>query len=249
MARGILITGASSGLGEGLALAYAAAGATLFLSGRDAPRTEAVAAACRARGAEAEGRIVDVADQAAMAEWIAVCEARAPLALVIANAGVSLAKREGVTEATMRRTLAVNLEGVLNTVMPALGGMEARGNGQIALVASLAGFRGAPRDPTYCASKAAVRLWGEGMRPRLARQGIGLTVICPGFVRSRMTADNPFPMPFLMETEAAVRAMKRGIDANRARVSFPWPLAALVWLLAAVPPAWTDPLVARAAGG
>jgi short-subunit dehydrogenase len=78
------------------------------------------------------------------------------------------------------------------------------------------------------------------MRPHLASQGVGISVICPGFVRSRMTAVNDFPMPLLMDAEKAARIIRRGLARDTARISFPWPLAAAVWLLAALPPAWTD---------
>ena len=140
----ILITGGSSGLGEALALAYAAPGATLFLSGRDASRTEAVAAACRAKGADAFGRVVDVADQAAMAAWIMEADAAKPLDLVIANAGVSggtgAMSGEGPEQA--RAIFAVNLGGVLNTVLPIIEPMRARGRGQIVLMSSMAAWLG-----------------------------------------------------------------------------------------------------------
>jgi short-subunit dehydrogenase len=113
-------------------------------------------------------------------------------------------------------------------------------------MASLAGFRGMPSAPAYCASKGAIRLWGEGMRGALARDGVGMTVICPGFVETAMTAANRFPMPFLMGAAQAAAIMRRGIDANKARVAYPWQLRTAVWLLAALPPSWTDGMLARA---
>ena len=112
-------------------------------------------------------------------------------------------------------------------------------------MSSLAGFRGFPGAPAYCASKAAVRVWGESLRGHLAREGIGVSVICPGFVKSPMTAVNQFPMPLLMDSDAAARRIQRGLARNRGRISFPWPLAAAAWLLGALPPAWTDPLLAK----
>jgi short-subunit dehydrogenase len=243
--RGILITGASSGLGEALALAYAEPGVTLFLSGRNADRTDAVAAACRAKGAVAEGVVVDVADRTAMATWIAEAEMTAPLDLVIANAGISggTGAMSGETSEQTRGIFAVNLDGVLNTVLPVIEPMRARGSGQIVLMSSMAGFRGFPSAPAYSASKAAVRVWGEGLRGWLAPSGVGVTVICPGFVKSRITARNRFPMPFLMEADAAARIMRRGIDANKSRIAYPWIVAAAMVALAALPPGWTDRLL------
>lgn len=245
--RSILITGASSGLGEALALDYAAPGMTLALSGRNGDRLEQVAAACRAKGAVVDAQVVDVTDRDAMTRWIEQAEARAPLDLVIANAGVSggtFGKNIG-TDAQTRAIFAVNLDGVLNTVLPALEPMRQRRAGQIALMSSLAGLRGFPSAPAYCASKAAVRVWGEGLRGRLAQDGIGVTVICPGFVKSRITARNRFPMPFLMEADAAARLMRRAIAANRPRCSYPWILALVMALFASLPPILTDWLTRR----
>ncbi|MDQ2104537.1 SDR family NAD(P)-dependent oxidoreductase [Azospirillum isscasi] len=245
--RSIVITGASSGIGEELARAYAAPGVTLALTGRDALRLEAVAERCRAAGAVVETALVDVADRDAMAAWLTALDARAPVDLVIANAGISAGTGGGTESAEQaRRIFQVNVDGVLNSVHPLLPGMQARRRGQIALMASLAGFRGMPGAPAYCASKAAVRDYGESLRGDLEGQGIGVTVICPGFVKSRMTAVNRFPMPFLMETDRAARVIKNGLARNRARIAFPWPMAAAVWLLAALPAGWTDALLRRA---
>jgi short-subunit dehydrogenase len=113
-------------------------------------------------------------------------------------------------------------------------------------MASLAGFRGMPSAPAYAASKAAVKVWGEGLRGWLARSKVGVSVICPGFVDTAMTATNKFPMPFLMTAAKAAAIMRRGIAANRARIAFPARLAFLVWLIALLPPHWIDPLLARA---
>lgn len=234
----ILITGASSGIGEALARLYAAPGVTLALGGRDAPRLDAVAAACRELGAEAHARVVDVTDAEAIASWIADSDRRAPLDLVIANAGISAGTGgagEGAEQA--RRILAVNVGGVMNTAFPAIGLMRPRRRGQVAVMASLAGFRGMAGAPAYGASKATIRIWGEGLRTELRGDGIEVSVICPGFVRSRMTAGNPFPMPLLMEAERAAAIIRRGLGQNRARIAFPLALYVLAWGFAALP-AW-----------
>lgn len=236
--RAILITGASSGLGEALALTYAAPGVRLFLSGRDPDRLESVRAACAARGATAEGRLVDVADASAMTDWIADCESKAALDLVIANAGISAgdpALEDRDFDARVRAIFAVDLDGVINTVLPCLPAMKARGRGQIVLMSSLAGLRGFPSAPAYCAAKAAVRVWGEGLRGQLAPFGVGVSVVCPGFVKSRITARNRFPMPFLMEADAAARLIAGKIDRNCGMIGFPRPLAWIMAFYAALP--------------
>ena len=233
----VLITGASSGIGESLALEYAQAGVTLSLSGRDGTRLAAVVAACRARGATVDGAVIDVADRDVMADWVIVRERTAPLDLVIANAGISggTSGAEADAGAQAREIFAINLDGVLNTVLPALGPMRARKRGHVALMSSLASFRGMGGAPAYAASKAAVRVWGEGLRGVLAPDGIAVSVICPGFVVSRMTAVNRFPMPFLLDTPRAARLVRKGLDARRGRIAFPWPTYLAVWALAAMP--------------
>ncbi|MBP2227213.1 short-subunit dehydrogenase [Azospirillum agricola] len=245
--RSIVITGASSGIGAALADLYAAPGMALALTGRDPARLEEVAERCRRAGASVTAGLVDAADREAMASWLTAVDAATPVDLVIANAGISAGTGGGVeSEAQARRILSVNIDGVLNSIHPLLPAMRARRRGQIALMASQAGFRGLPGAPAYCASKAAVRVYGEALRGDLAAEGIGVSVICPGFVKSRMTAVNRFPMPFLVETDAAARTIKRGLERNAARIGFPWPMAAAVWLLALLPPGWTDAALTRA---
>jgi NADP-dependent 3-hydroxy acid dehydrogenase YdfG len=239
----VLITGASSGIGAALARAYARPGATLSLSGRDEVRLETVAARCRALGAEVRPRRIDVTDRAAMAAWV---EGAGPLDLVVANAGISAGTAGGDEgEEQTRRIVAVNVEGVMNTVLPALPAMRARRLGQVALMSSLAGFRGYPGAPAYCASKAMVRVWGEALRGWLGPEGIGVSVICPGFVTTPMTAANRFPMPFRMDADRAAAIIKRGLDADRGRIAFPWPTYAASLLAATLPAGLMDAIAKR----
>jgi short-subunit dehydrogenase len=244
--RSILITGASSGIGAALARAYAAPGVRLNLNGRDAGRLARISADCRAAGAKVEEAIIDVVDRAAMAQWLESVDSQSPLDLVIANAGISAGSANGQESAERtRRIFAVNLDGTLNTVLPLLPAMCARRRGQIALMSSLASFRGFPGAPAYCASKAAVRVWGEGLGGELSRFGIMVSVICPGFVVSRMTAGNPFPMPMLMPAKQAAGIIRRGLARGRPRIAFPWPIYGLAWLLGALPPRLIDPMLRR----
>ncbi len=245
-ARSILITGASSGIGEALADHYAGPERHLLLTGRDRARLDGVAERLRTTGANVETAILSVTAREAMAELISAADRRAPLDLVIANAGISAGTGGGEESPEQTRAItATNVEGVLNTVEPALPGMLARGRGQIGLIASLAGFRGFPGAPAYCASKAWVKVWGEGLRGHLAPRGIGVTVVCPGFVKSRMTAVNKFPMPFLWETEKAARRIARGLERNEARVAFPWPLLFAMQLVSTLPPGLVETLQRR----
>jgi short-subunit dehydrogenase len=240
----ILITGASSGIGDALAQRYARGGATLFLSGRHKERLMSLAATCTNLGATVQSRTIDVTDLKAMAAWVGECDALAPLDLVIANAGIS-GGGPGIghgLDAT-RPILATNVDGVVNTVLPALERMQARGQGQIAIMSSLAAFRGLPGSPAYCASKAAVKAWGEALRVRYAPDGVQISVICPGFVESRMTADNPFPMPLLMDSERAAQIIHRGLARNKGRIAFPFGTYAASWLLDILPTNLSDWMV------
>jgi len=245
--RSIVITGASSGIGEALALDYAGPDIRLALGGRDAERLETVAAACRARGAEVDARTIDIADREAMALWLRAQDEARPVDLVLANAGISIekGKGQGIDEERTRRTFAVNVEGTFNTVFPLLDAMRARRNGQIGLVASLAGFIGLPRASAYNASKSAVRVWGESIRHQLHADNIGVSVICPGFVESRITVGNDFPMPFMMTAARASAIIRRGLANDRARIAFPLGMKAAVWFGATLPGNATDRLLRR----
>lgn len=244
--KSILITGGSSGLGAALARSYAAPGVSLALTGRNVERLTEVAKDCRETGARVETSTISVTNAPGLRGWIAGIDEANPLDLVIANAGRSAGTGgDGESDQQTRDIFEVNLTGILNTVLPALDGMRQRGRGQVAIMSSLAAFRGFPGAPAYCASKAAVRVWGESLRSHLSAEGIAVSVICPGFVKTRMTAVNQFPMPLLMEAETAARIIRRGLARNRPRIAFPWPLTSLVWLIASLPPGLIDPLLSR----
>ena len=244
--RTVLITGASSGIGAALARLYAESGRTLALTGRDPARLESIAADCRGRGATVMTASLDVRDATAMAGWIGEVDRRQPVELLVANAGVAIgANGADDSVEAVRLTFATNVDGVVNTVLPLIAPMRERRRGQIAIVSSVASFRGFPGSAAYCASKAAERLWGEGLRGDLAPFGVGVSVVCPGFIRTPMTDDNPFPMPLLMEPERAALLIRRGLARDKARIAFPWPTYAVCWLLGALPPSWTDGLLRR----
>lgn len=239
--RSVLITGASSGLGRALAFEHAAPGVVLHLSGRDGVRLDAVATACRARGAAVEARVLDVRDAPAMAAWIG---GAGRLDLVVANAGISAGTGRGRAESTAqtRAVFAANLDGMLNTVLPALELMRSQPagaggvRGRIAVVASIAAFVPAPGAPAYSASKAAVDAWTVAAAVMAWRDGVRMTSLCPGYVRTAMTARNRFPMPGLMDADRAARIMLRGIAAGRRRVVFPWWMGVAARIVGLLPP-------------
>jgi NAD(P)-dependent dehydrogenase (short-subunit alcohol dehydrogenase family) len=236
----VMVTGASSGLGRALALACARPGAVLRLSGRDPARLEDAAQTCRARGAEASASVLDVRDADAVAAWVALA---GRLDLVIANAGISAGTGAAGHEspAQARAIFATNLDGVFNTVFPAMEIMACQPpgadgwRGRVAVVASIAAFAAAPGAPAYCASKAAVDAWAVATAPSARGRGIALTSVCPGYVRTPMTAGNRFPMPGLMSADRAARIALAGIAAGRVRVAFPWWMAAGARLVGLLP--------------
>jgi len=236
--KSILITGASSGIGEALAKAYAAPGITLFLCGRDEKRVASVVAACTAKGATCHGHRLDITDAKACLQWITACDTQSSLDLMVANAGIAGGSGGmGESPEKMQEIHQVNVIGTINTVLPTIMAMVKKGGGQIAIVSSIAafvGFLGAGA-PAYCASKAANRAWGEALRGALAPQGIKVSVICPGFVRSGITEANKFPMPFFMEADQAAIIIRNGLAKNRARIIFPWQMAVLMKIISALP--------------
>lgn len=219
------ITGASTGIGEAVARHMVAQGWTVAVTARAADKLEALAAAH-------PGRIIaapcDVTDAAAMKATLAQIEAISgkPVALAMFNAG---AWREmGADDFNLdafRVMVNTNLIGTaagLDAVMPA---MIARKSGQIAIVASVAGYRGLPRAVAYGATKAALISMAESLKFDLDTVGVTMTVVNPGFVKTAMTATNSFPMPFLLEVDDAAERIVRGLASGRFEVTFPWQLA------------------------
>ncbi|NTV93830.1 MAG: SDR family NAD(P)-dependent oxidoreductase, partial [Thiobacillus sp.] len=165
--RHILITGASQGLGAALALAYAGPGVRLALAGRDAGRLAAVAERCRQRGAVVVEQCLDITATEPLRQWVAGIDRDQPLDLVIANAGITSTVAPGGPAEDwprLRQVFDTNLYGALATIEPAVAAMTRRGRGQIALMSSLGGYVGMPVSPAYNASKAALKVYGEGLR-------------------------------------------------------------------------------------
>lgn len=245
----LLITGASSGIGRALALAYAEDGASLALLGRDAARLEAVAAECRARGAAmVETHVADVRDRAAMSRLVEATHARRPLDILIANAGVATGLSPGqILESpdAVRATLAINVNGVFNTVEPAILPMCERKRGQIAIVGSMSGVRGLPYSPAYCAAKAATHLWADSLRGVLAPHGVAVSLIVPGFVKTPMNAPLKAWQPGAISDEAAARIIKRGLARRRAVIAFPRFMYYAMRFFTVLPPGVVDAVMRR----
>ncbi|MBL8839853.1 MAG: SDR family NAD(P)-dependent oxidoreductase [Alphaproteobacteria bacterium] len=228
------ITGASSGIGRALALRLAREGAPVVASARNA---EALAALER----EGAGRIVawplDVTDHAAVAAAVAAIEgAHGPIARAILNAGTHVPmSADDFSAATVRALIDINLMGAANALEALLPRMAARRAGHIAVVASLAGYRGLPTAAAYGASKAAVINLCEALKPDCDRLGIKLQLVDPGFVDTPLTRRNDFAMPFLMPVEAASEALARGLASRRFEIVFPRRFAAIMKLMRILP--------------
>jgi short-subunit dehydrogenase len=233
MARTVVITGASSGIGRALALRYARDGARLGVLGRDQERLDQVTAECRQLGAEVRSGAVDVRAGQEMRAWLEDFDEAWPVDVLIANAGI-MAGSPGDGEIELAHdshaVIETNVIGVLNSIHPLLPRMISRGRGQIGIVSSLAGFIPLPDSPSYCASKAAVLSYGLALRAAAEGKGVRVSVICPGYVTTPMIAKETGWKPFEMSAERAADLAVRGLAANRAVIAYPTILAAMSWL-------------------
>ena len=242
----VFLTGASSGIGEALARHYAARGAVLGLVAR---RGELLARLKSTLSTPCETYACDVRDLASLAAAAGDFIERHGLPdLVIANAGISFGTLTEIAAdaATFREVLEINVMGLVNTFQPFVAPMRERGSGSLAGIASVAGVRGIPGATAYSASKAAAINYLEGLRVELRGTGVQVTTICPGYIRTPMTAKNPYRMPFMLEPDDAARRFAHAIEARKGRTFIPWQMAIVGRLLGALPEALYDRGAARA---
>jgi len=247
-ARSILITGASSGIGQALALAYARAGVRLALIARDAERLRETADEARRHGAEVDCGLLDVRQQDAMAAWIKAADGKRPIDLAIANAGITtgLGPNEAAEDpAAVRAIIGINLIGVLNTIEPLIPSMLLRGVGHIVFMGSIAGLRGLPYAPAYCATKAAIHAYSESLRGRLGSRGVRVTLIVPGFVKTPLNDSIDAMKPQEMSAADAAVRIQRGLDKDQAVVAFPAPLYYLTRLAKLLPITLVDKVMSQ----
>jgi len=239
----IVITGATGSIGGALAKAYAEPGKTLILQGRNVVLLEELKGFCEARGAKVVTRVLDLRDREELTTWLRETCRREKLDLIVVNAGVNInigPEGEGERWDEIQTLFEVNLLAAMATVHAVLPSLRARGEGQIALISSLAAYFGLPVTPSYSASKAALKAYGEALRGWLGPEGIRVNVVMPGYVDSQMCRDMPGPKPFLWPPDKAARSIKNGLARNRPRISFPFPLNFGTWWLSVLPPAISE---------
>ncbi|MFM0595029.1 SDR family NAD(P)-dependent oxidoreductase [Paraburkholderia dilworthii] len=244
--RHVVITGASAGLGRALAQAYAAPGVVLGLIGRDAERLDAVAETCRAQGAQVDTGLIDVRDGAAMQTWLDQFDDRHPIDLLIANAGAASTLASAQDWEGLARTAAIvdtNFYGAIHAALPVIARMRPRNSGQIALISSIAALRGMAISPAYCASKSAIKAYGDSVRPILAREGVRMSIVLPGFVKTAMSDVFPGDKPFLWSAEKAAKHIQRKLQNGRAEIAFPGLLAFGMRLLPLLPAVVADAIL------
>ena len=243
MSKTILITGASSGIGSALAIAAANADTHLILLARNKDKLNQVKKTCEQKNAKADIYSIDVCEKEALQQLITNIDNKTPIDLIICNAGVtSSIGKNGEPESwdAIRNVIDTNLYGVLASLNPLISHMQSRKQGQIAIISSLGAYRGMPITPAYCASKAAVKSYGEALRGWLVEDGIKVSVVCPGFVESDLSAKFHGDKPFMISTEKAANIILKGLKKNKANISFPFPLNLGMWFLAILPSGISD---------
>lgn len=227
----VFLTGASSGIGEAIALDLAKKGAVLGLLARRKEQLEKLKRSCEKSGGVARVFACDVTaeDDVQMAVDAFLIEF-GHIDVLIANAGIG-----GNTEETraqrpsaVKRVIDTNLMGAVNAVHCILPGMLGRGSGQLVAISSLAGFRGLPRSAAYSASKAGMTAFFESVRLDVRHSGVDVTIIQPGFIRTPLTSGREAKMPFLMDLHDAVPLFIRAIEKRKRFAAFPWQLATIV---------------------
>lgn len=227
------VTGASTGIGRELVVQLARAGVRVAATARSSDKLAELAQ----QHPEVVALPGDVSDLDQMRKvHEEACRALGQIDLAVLNAGIwdrASAARFDATRAA--RTMAVNYQGLANGLEPVIAGMIARRSGQIALVSSVAGYRGLPMAAYYAPSKAAAISLAESLQCELYRHGVRVSVVNPGFVETPMTAVNSFPMPFIIKTDDAVRRMIKGLARGRFEVAFPFRMALLMKLTRVLP--------------
>lgn len=244
----ILITGATGAIGGALALAYARPGVKLILQGRKHERLHEVKLLCENQGAQVLIKAVDVRHHEEYNAWLQHIAQEEVLDLVMINAGMNThTGPEGEPEPweEVKALVDINILAVMATVHATLPAMRIRKKGQIVLMSSLAAYFGLALTPSYSASKAAIKAYGEALQGWLRADGIKIHVIFPGYVTSEMCNNMPGPKPFLWTAERAAAAIKKAVANNKSRYSFPFPLNLGAWCLSILRPGFSQWILSK----
>ena len=241
--RVALITGASSGIGRALALRLVREGCRVGLVARRRELLDNVADEIRGQGGCCATAVADVSDRDDIRAGIRhIRDKLGPIDYLIANAGVGTPTLlDPLNIADVERMFAVNVFGVIYAIEAVLPEMIQRKQGHICAISSLAALKAMPGESAYCATKAAVNTYLEGLRIQLRSHNVAVTTVCPGFVATPMTAVNDFHMPFLRSAEEAANHIVRALRRRRKVCHFPWQMLLLTRLLRWLP----DWLIAR----
>jgi short-subunit dehydrogenase len=226
----VMITGASSGIGRGLALEIASRGANLALLARREDLLRDVADEARALNVKVVFASADVRDAKAVREAAdRFRKELGPIDILIANAGIGTANHIiRLTPEHAANVISINVLGAVNSVAAVLPEMVERDKGRLVAISSLAAYRGLAKSAAYCASKAALTSYFESLRIDLRHTGVGVTIIHPGFIKTDLTAGREAKMPYLMELDFAVKKIVSAIEREKKLYAFPWPLATIV---------------------
>ena len=227
----VFLTGASSGIGEGLAIALAKKGAILGLVARRTDLLEGLRGRCEAVGGMAMALPCDVTDASALqaaADKYRSDFGRIDVAIANAGIGGNNAETRNFEPAAVKKVIDINLLGSVNMIHAVLPSMKEQGNGQLVAISSLAGFRGLPKSAAYCASKAGMTAFFESVRLDVAQYGIDVTIIQPGFIKTPLTDGRAHKMPYLMELNDAIPLFISAIEKKKKFAAFPWQLATFV---------------------
>ncbi len=245
----VFLTGASSGIGEALALAVAKRGATLGLLARREELLKELAEKCGQNGGKARYFAVDVTDASAVASAAESLRREfGKIDILIANAGIggNNSETRNFSPQAVAQVININLLGAVNAVSAVLPAMLENKSGQLVAISSLAGFRGLPKSAAYSASKAGMTAFFESVRLDVQMKGVSVTIIQPGFIKTPLTSGRNNKMPFLMELEDAIPLFLRAVEKRKKFAAFPWQLATFV-RLGKIFPAWLyDRIAGRA---